>query len=125
MISVGYGFTSLGPGGEVPPPSEWDGWRRLKASKMDDIVDETWASWALPRRVSFGDSGGPALFNPHPLSGPLDLQLVAVASDVGTDCVSKDYRARVDTSAAQRWIAGTVRAFVANSAVQKQVVQKL
>ena len=57
VIFVGYGFTSLGPGGEVLPQS-WDGWRRIKTSKMDDIVDETWASSALPSRVCFGDSGG-------------------------------------------------------------------
>ena len=62
-----------------------------------DIVDETWASWALPSRVCFGDSGGPTLFNPHPVSGPFDLQLVAVASDGGIDCASAQPIARGST----------------------------
>src|SRR6185295_8684084 len=39
MIFVGYGFTGLGAGGEIPPVSEWDGWRRIKASKLDRVVD--------------------------------------------------------------------------------------
>src|SRR5262245_19972436 len=36
MIFVGYGFTHAGPpGNEIPPISKWDGWRRIKASKLD------------------------------------------------------------------------------------------
>ena len=112
MIFVGYGVTELGPGGEIPPPSEWDGWRRIKASKLDRVVDETWASWELPSRVCFGDSGGPTFFSAHPLTRPLDLSLVAVASDGGIDCISPDYRARVDTTAVQRWIRDTIQQHV-------------
>ena len=33
MLFAGYGFTELGPDGDVPPPSEWDGWRRIKAER--------------------------------------------------------------------------------------------
>ena len=109
MIVVGYGFPRLGPEGEVPPASEWDGWRRIKASRLDQVIDDTWASWELPSQVCFGDSGGPTFFNAHPLTGPLEMSLVAVASDGGIDCVSPDYRARVDTSPVQQWIRDTIR----------------
>lgn len=109
MLFAGYGVTELGPGGEIPPPSEWDGWRRIKASKMDQVVDDTWASWELPSRVCFGDSGGPTFFNAHPVTRPFDASLVAVASDGGIDCLKPDYRARVDTAAVQRWINETIQ----------------
>jgi hypothetical protein len=109
MLFVGYGFRELGPGGEVPPFSEWDGWRRIHASRMERIVDATWASWTLPSQVCFGDSGGPTFLFRDPLSGPLDLALVAVASDGGIDCISRDDRARVDTSAVQQWITETIQ----------------
>jgi hypothetical protein len=109
MVFAGYGFTELGPDGEVPPPSEWDGWRRIKASKMDRVVDQTWASWALPSRVCFGDSGGATFFNARPVDRPVDVSLVAVASDGGIDCLKPDYRARVDTAAVQRWIDETLQ----------------
>ena len=109
MIFVGYGFTQLGPGGEIPPPSEWDGWRRIKASRLDRVVDDTWASWKLPSQVCFGDSGGPTFFNVYPLTRPFDFSLVAVASDGGIDCLSPDYRARVDTAAVRQWIRETLQ----------------
>jgi hypothetical protein len=113
MIFVGYGFTHAGPpGNEVPPLSEWDGWRRIKASKLDRVVDDTWASWQLPSQVCFGDSGGPTFFNSHPLTRPLDISLVAVASDGGIDCRKPDDRARVDTVSVQQWIRDTIRQHV-------------
>jgi hypothetical protein len=115
MIFVGYGLTHLGPDGEVPPPSEWEGWRRIKASRLDRVVDDTWASWKLPSRVCFGDSGGPTFFNADPLNRPLHLSLVAVASDGGIDCISTDYRARVDTVAVQQWIRDTIDQHVTGS----------
>jgi hypothetical protein len=74
---------------------------------LDQVVDETWASWELPSRVCFGDSGGPTLFSA--LTRPFEISLVAVASDGGIDCVSPDYRARVDTSAVKRWIRDTIQ----------------
>ena len=109
MLFAGYGFTELGPDGEIPPASEWDGWRRIKASRMDRVVDETWASWELPSRVCFGDSGGATFFNAHPVTRPFDTSLVAVASDGGIDCLKPDYRARVDTAVVQRWIEETIQ----------------
>jgi hypothetical protein len=112
MIFVGYGFTQLGPRGEIPPPSEWDGWRRIKASRLDRVVDDTWASWKLPSQVCFGDSGGPTFFNAYPLTRPLDFSLVAVASDGGIDCLSPDYRARVDTAAVRQWIRETIQHYI-------------
>jgi hypothetical protein len=115
MLFVGYGFTELGPEGEVPPISEWDGWRRIHASRMDRVVDDTWASWKLPSQVCFGDSGGPTFFNPRPASGPFDLALVAVASDGGIDCISRDDRARVDASAVQQWIIETIQVLLSRA----------
>jgi hypothetical protein len=108
MIFVGYGFTELEPDGEIPPPSEWDGWRRIKASKLDRVVDDTWASWELPSRVCFGDSGGPTFFHARAQTTPPEMSLVAVASDGGIDCVSPDYRARVDSAGVQQWIRDTI-----------------
>ena len=63
-----------------------------------------WASWELPSRVCFGDSGGATFFNVRPAGRPFDVSLVAVASDGGIDCLKPDYRARVDTTAVRRWI---------------------
>ena len=108
MLTVGYGFPRLGPNGEVPEISEWDGWRRIKASRLDRLVDDTWASWTLPSQICFGDSGSPTFFNP-PVSRLFDLSVVAVASDGGIDCISADYRARVAAAAVQQWIADTIQ----------------
>ena len=74
---------------------------------MEKVVDDTWASWTLPSQVCFGDSGGPTFFS-DPESGPLDVALVAVASDGGIDCIRRDDRARVDTPAVQQWITETI-----------------
>ena len=113
MVFVGYGFTHLGPGGDIPPPSEWDGWRRIKTSRLDRVVDDTWASWELPSRVCFGDSGGPTFSTAHPLPRPFELSLTAVASDGGIDCLNPDYRARVDTAPIRHWIRETIRQHLA------------
>ena len=109
MLFVGYGFSELGPGGEVPPVSEWDGWRRVHTSRMEEVVGDTWASWMLPSRVCFGDSGGPTFLSRDLLSGSFDLALVAVASDGGIDCLSRDDRARVDSPRVQEWITSTIQ----------------
>jgi hypothetical protein len=108
MLTAGYGFPRLGPNDEVPDISAWDGWRRIKASRLDQVVDDTWASWSLPSHICFGDSGSPTFFNP-PSFGFFNLSVVAVASDGGIDCLSADYRARVDATAIQQWIAETVQ----------------
>ena len=98
MIVAGYGHLDSLPGGGAPPDSEWDGLRRIKISRLQTVVDNEWASWSLPGIVCFGDSGAPTFFR---------ARIVAVASD-GGDCYEHDYRARVDTTAAQDWIRQTI-----------------
>lgn len=112
MVTAGYRFLNSVPGGDhggVPPPiSEWDGLRRIKISALETVVDEDWASWSLPGVICYGDSGSPTFFNPHPLSGRSSARVVAVASDGGWVCFSRDDRARVDTFKAQDWIRETI-----------------
>jgi hypothetical protein len=100
MIVAGYGFLDSLPGGGSPSYSDWDGLRRLKISRLREVVDDEWATWSLPGIVCFGDSGSPTFFKGR---------VVAVASDGGTTvCYSRDDRARVDTIAAQDWIRQTI-----------------
>jgi hypothetical protein len=63
--------------------------------------------WSVPGIVCYGDSGAPTFFNDRPLAGRSHERVVAVASD-GGDCYEHDYRARVDTTAAQGWIRQTI-----------------
>jgi hypothetical protein len=107
MIVAGYGHLDSLPGGGAPPDSEWDGLRRIKISKLRTVVDNEWASWSVPGIVCYGDSGAPTFFNDRPLAGRSHERVVAVASD-GGDCYEHDYRARVDTTAAQEWIRQTI-----------------
>ena len=100
MVVAGYGFVDSLPGGGSPPESEWDGLRRIKLSRLQQVVDDDWATWSLPGIICFGDSGAPTFFQGR---------IVAVASDGGTSvCYSRDDRARVDTKAAQDWIRQTI-----------------
>jgi hypothetical protein len=99
MIVPGYGFLDSLPGGVSPPYTDWDGLRRIKISRLREVVDDEWASWSLPGIVCYGDSGSPTFFRGR---------VVAVASDGGTVCFSRDDRARVDTTAAQQWIRETI-----------------
>jgi len=112
MIVPGYGFLDSLPGGPhggmSPPPSEWDGWRRIKISKLREVVDNEWASWSLPGVVCYGDSGAPTFFSTDPFSNRSRDRIVAVASDGGWVCFSRDDRARVDTISAQNWINDTI-----------------
>ena len=98
MIVAGYGHLDSLPGGGAPPDSEWDGLRRIKISRLQTVVDNEWATWSVPGIVCYGDSGAPTFFR---------ARVVAVASD-GGDCYEHDYRARVDTTAAQDWIDQTI-----------------
>jgi hypothetical protein len=107
MIVAGYGHLDALPGGGAPPVSEWDGLRRIKISRFRTVVDNEWASWSVPGIVCYGDSGAPTFFNDRPLAGRSHERVVAVASD-GGDCYEHDYRARVDTTAAQDWIRQTI-----------------
>ena len=108
----GYGFLNSRSGGAhggIPPPiSEWDGLRRIKLSALRQVVDDKWASWSLPGVVCYGDSGAPTFYNPDPRVGRSGEQIVAVGSDGGWVCFSRDDRARVDTAAAQDWIRRTI-----------------
>jgi hypothetical protein len=108
MIVPGYGFLDSLPGGGPPPYSEWDGLRRIKISRLEEVVDNEWASWSVPGIVCFGDSGAPTFFNDRPLAGRARERVVAVASDGGLVCYTRDDRARVDTTAAQDWIRETI-----------------
>ena len=108
MTLPGYGVLDSLPGGGAPPISEWDGLRRIKISKLRAVVDNDWASWSLPGVVCFGDSGAPTFFHPRPLAERSHERIVAVASDGGEVCFSRDDRARVDTTAAQDWIRETI-----------------
>ena len=112
MIVPGYGFLDSLPGGVhggMPPPSSaWDGLRRIKMSMLERVVDSEWASWSRPGVVCYGDSGAPTFFNPDPRAGRSQERIVAVASDGGWVCFSRDHRARVDTAAAQDWIRRTI-----------------
>jgi Trypsin len=108
MIVAGYGFLNSLPGGIPPPISEWDGLRRLKISRLRQVVDNEWASWSLPGIVCYGDSGAPTFFNDQPFAGRSRERIVAVASDGGDVCFSRDDRARVDTREAQDWIRQTL-----------------
>jgi hypothetical protein len=109
MILPGYGFLDSLPSGFPPPISEWDGLRRIKISRLQQVVDNEWASWSLPGVVCYGDSGAPTFFNAQPMAGRSHERIVAVASDGGGPCFSRDDRARVDTTAAQDWIRATIR----------------
>jgi hypothetical protein len=107
MILPGYGDLDSAPGGGPQPVSEWDGWRRIKISKLRRVVDNEWASWSLPGVVCFGDSGSPTFL--YDLSRTrLGNETVAVASDGGDVCFSRDDRARVDTHAAREWVRTTI-----------------
>jgi hypothetical protein len=108
MIVAGYGFLDSLPGGVRPPYSDWDGLRRIKISRLEEVVDNEWASWSLPGIVCYGDSGAPTFYYDHPFAGRSRGRVVAVASDGGFVCYSRDDRARVDTAAAQDWIRQTI-----------------
>lgn len=109
MAVVGYGFLKSSPGGTSPPRSEWDGLRRIKISRLEKVVAREWASWSLPGIVCYGDSGAPTLLRETSTDWRNSV-VVAVASDGGFDCFTRDDRARVDTVVAQNWINETIAA---------------
>ena len=105
---VGYGLTSprraLGVAENVP----WDGKRRIRASAVRRIVDETWGLWSIPSYVCSGDSGGGIFMNAR--SSRTAERLVANVSDGGRDCRRHNNNNRLDTRAIQKWIDDTVTA---------------
>jgi hypothetical protein len=108
MTVVGYGSTAPLPPGPTPPRSAWDGVRRFRTSTLDRVTNDYWASWRLPSRVCFGDSGAPT-FVDDPQERPAVRRLIAVVSDGGLDCASRNARVRVDNASVQDWIARVVR----------------
>jgi hypothetical protein len=107
---VGYGTTT--PRRNVPPGTAisaiWDGKRRIRASTLRRIVDETWALWSVPSYVCSGDSGGGIFLNPTPRVADADL-LAANVSDGGRDCRRQNNNNRLDTRSIQTWINDTLR----------------
>jgi hypothetical protein len=111
MTVAGYGDLQSATGGKPRPIAEWDGIRRIKRSRLERIVDNEWASWSLPGVVCYGDSGAPTFYDP--LNTHSGRRIVAVASDGGDVCFSRDDRARVDTREALQWIRDTVMKILA------------
>ena len=105
---VGYGTISPADR-EVPVDAwPWDGKRRIRASTVRRIVDQTWGLWSIPSYVCFGDSGG-GIFLSTGSSRTAD-RLVANVSDGGSDCRRHNNNNRLDTRAIQKWIDDTIKA---------------
>ena len=103
---AGYGLTSPGRAWAVAVDAwPWDGKRRIRASAVRRVVDETWGLWSIPSYVCSGDSGG-GIF----LKSPSGERLVANVSDGGQDCRRQNNNNRLDTRAIQTWIDNTVKA---------------
>jgi hypothetical protein len=107
MVVPGYGDSDSPPGRIPQPQSDWDGWRRIKISSFARVVADEWASWSVPGVVCYGDSGSPT-FMYDSATRRVDDRTVAVASDGGDVCFSRDDRARVDTIAARDWVRRTI-----------------
>jgi len=114
--------TTIGYGHEFPDANflaVWDGLRKFRTSKLAKVLNGVWASWEQPSSVCYGDSGSPTFLNNLP-DALLDRRpVVAIASDGGIDCLSKDIRVRIDTYAVQQWIKETVGQQLGPHAVQQ------
>jgi hypothetical protein len=107
-VIVGYGTISPADKEVAVDAWPWDGKRRLRASTVRRIVDETWGLWSIPSYVCFGDSGG-GIFLSAGSSRTAD-RLVANVSDGGGDCRRHNNNNRLDTRAIQKWIDDTIKA---------------
>jgi hypothetical protein len=105
---VGYGTTTPLPRMTPPDTAMWDGKRRVRASRLRRVVDETWALWSIPSHVCSGDSGGGIFLKPGRGLRD-DPVLVANVSDGGRDCRRHNNNNRLDTRSIQDWINETVR----------------
>lgn len=81
MTFVGYGFASRAADGGLNPLSAWLGVRHFGSSRLDAVLNETWAAWSLPGLVCQGDSGGPTFVDADQNGDPTHDKLVAIASD--------------------------------------------
>jgi len=118
--------TTIGYGHEFPNPNSvavWDGLRKFRTSRLAKVLNGVWASWELPSSVCYGDSGSPTFLNNLPEVLENRRPIVAIASDGGIDCLSKDIRVRVDTYAVQQWIKDTVRQQLGSQAVLQLGIQ--
>jgi hypothetical protein len=114
--------TTIGYGHEFPDANflaVWDGLRKFRTSKLAKVLNEVWASWEQPSSVCYGDSGSPTFLNNLPEALQDRRPVVAIASDGGIDCLSKDIRVRIDTYAVQQWIKDTVGQQLGPQAVQQ------
>jgi hypothetical protein len=118
MRTVGYGHPVAGPGGTSPPVPQRLGMRKYRTSRLAEVLNNRWATWELPGAVCWGDSGSPTIFDHASDTWRNPLTMVAVASDGGTDCLSKDFRVRVDTHDIRDWIRSTIRDQLGERAVQ-------
>jgi hypothetical protein len=112
MTTVGYGHPAPAPGGGHPSISDWDGLRKYRISRPSDILNSRWASWELPSSVCFGDSGSSTFFDRSPHIPQNRESIVAVASDGGIDCLSKDIRVRTDNREIEWWIKTMIRQYL-------------
>jgi hypothetical protein len=118
--------TTIGYGHEFPDPNflaVWDGLRKFRTSKLAKVLNGVWASWELPSSVCYGDSGAPTFLNNLPEALQDRRPIVAIASDGGIDCLSKDIRVRVDTYAVQQWIKDMVGQQLGSQAVMQIGIQ--
>jgi len=101
MFIVGYGL--LRPIPVQRRWAEWEGLRLVRSKRLVQVIDEAWATWALPGEVCNGDSGGPIL-----LGDGVDRTVVATVSYVGS-CRGASIHTRVDSQEVQTWIEDTIR----------------
>jgi V8-like Glu-specific endopeptidase len=102
MTIVGYPSPDYGE-------ANWDGLRRVRASSLDTVLNENWATWSLPSNLCAGDSGAPIFLDLHPGAQKENEPIVANVSDGGIDCLSANTNARLDTEAVHSWIRETIK----------------
>jgi hypothetical protein len=106
MLIVGYGHLRSIPAEQRW--KEWDGTRRIRSKSLVQVIDDTWATWALPGEVCDGDSGGPIF-----LGSGSDRAIVATVSWDG-GCRGGSLHARTDVASVQSWIEQTITATLGN-----------
>ena len=105
---VGYGTISPADRTVAVHAWPWDGKRRIRASAVRRIVDDTWGLWSIPSYVCSGDSGGGIFLSQG--SGRSADRLVANVSDGGGDCRRHNNNNRLGTRAIQKWIDDSIQA---------------